>query len=122
MVIDYYQDQEYIYNNYVRMDGQEAADTYSARAGFSEHQTGLVLDLNTVDISFDNTNESNWLRDNSYKYGFIIRYPKGKENITGYTYEPWHIRYVGKNLAKEIYNNGDYLTLEEYFGIDSNYQ
>ena len=117
-----YQDQEYIYNNYVRMDGQEAADTYSARAGFSEHQTGLVLDLNTVDISFDNTNESNWLRDNSYKYGFIIRYPKGKENITGYTYEPWHIRYVGKNLAKEIYNNGDYLTLEEYFGIDSNYQ
>jgi zinc D-Ala-D-Ala carboxypeptidase len=104
------------------MDGQEAADTYSARAGFSEHQTGLVLDLNTVDISFDNTNESNWLRDNSYKYGFIIRYPKGKENITGYTYEPWHIRYVGKNLAKEIYNNGDYLTLEEYFGIDSNYQ
>ena len=117
-----YQDQEYIYNNYVRMDGQEAADTYSARAGFSEHQTGLVLDLNTVDISFDNTNERNWLRDNSYKYGFIIRYPKGKENITGYTYEPWHIRYVGKKLAKEIYNNGDYLTLEEYFGIDSNYQ
>lgn len=117
-----YQDQEYIYNNYVRMDGKEAADTYSARAGFSEHQTGLVLDLNTVDISFDNTNESNWLRENSYKYGFIIRYPKGKEDITGYTYEPWHIRYVGKKLAKEIYNNGDYLTIEEYFGIESQYQ
>lgn len=117
-----YADQEYIYNNYVRMDGREKADTYSARGGYSEHQTGLVIDVNTVDMTFDNTSESNWLRDNSYKYGFIIRYPKGKDDITGYMYEPWHIRYVGKKLAEKIYNNGDYLTLEEYFGIDSKYE
>lgn len=116
-----YSDQNYIYNNYVKMDGQSNADTYSARAGYSEHQTGLAIDLNTVDSSFDGTNESNWLKDNCYKYGFIIRYPKGKDNITGYIYEPWHIRYVGKDLANKLYNNGEWLTLEEYYGIDSKY-
>lgn len=116
-----YSDQNYIYNNYVKMDGQSNADTYSARAGYSEHQTGLAIDLNTVDSSFDGTNESNWLKDNCYKYGFIIRYPKGKDNITGYIYEPWHIRYVGKDLANKLYNNGEWLTFEEYYGIDSKY-
>lgn len=116
-----YSDQAYIYNNYVNLDGQDKADTYSARAGYSEHQTGLAIDLNTIDMSFDNTNESNWLKENCYKYGFIIRYPKGKNDITGYMYEPWHIRYVGKVLAKILYNDGDWITLEEYYGISSNY-
>lgn len=117
-----YSDQNYIYNNYVKMDGQANADTYSARAGYSEHQTGLAIDVNTIDMTFDNTDESNWLRDNCYKYGFIIRYPKGKDNITGYMYEPWHIRYVGKELAKKLYNNGEWVTIEEHYGIDSMYK
>lgn len=117
-----YSDQNYIYNNYVKTDGQENADMYSARAGYSEHQTGLAIDVNTIDMSFDNTSESNWLRDNCYKYGFIIRYPKGKDSITGYMYEPWHIRYVGKKQAKKLYNNGEWITLEEYYGIDSVYK
>lgn len=116
-----YSDQKYIYDNYVRMDGKEKADTYSSRAGYSDHQTGLTIDLNTVDMSFDGTNESNWLKDNCYKYGFIIRYPKDKDSYTGYMYEPWHIRYVGKELAKVLYNNGNWISLEEYFGIDSKY-
>ena len=116
-----YGDQKYIYNNYVRLDGEVSADTYSARAGHSEHQTGLAIDVNTVNASFNNTDESNWLKDNCYKYGFIIRYPEGKENITGYMYEPWHIRYVGKDLAAILYNNGSWITMEEYFGIDSKY-
>lgn len=116
-----YSDQKYIYNNYVSWDGQENADTYSARAGHSEHQTGLAIDVNTVDSSFEGTDESNWLKDNCYKYGFIIRYPKGKDDITGYMYEPWHIRYVGKELATTLYNNGDWITMEEYYGIDSKY-
>lgn len=117
-----YSDQNYIYNNYVRWDGQENADTYSARAGHSEHQTGLAIDVNTVDSSFDGTSESNWLKDNCYKYGFIIRYPEGKDNITGYMYEPWHIRYVGAELANILYNNGNWVTIEEYFGVDSKYK
>ena len=117
-----YGDQNYIYNNYVSWDGQANADTYSARAGHSEHQTGLAIDVNTVDDSFDGTNESDWLKENCYRYGFIIRYPKGKDTITGYKYEPWHIRYVGKDLASKLYNNGDWITMEEYYGIDSKYE
>ena len=116
-----YGDQKYIYNNYIRLDGQEKADTYSARAGHSEHQTGLAIDVNTVNDSFNNTAESNWLKHNCYKYGFIIRYPEGKESITGYKYEPWHIRYVGKTFANKLYNDGNWITMEEYFGIDSKY-
>lgn len=117
-----YSNQEYIYNNYVKKDGTEKADTYSARAGYSEHQTGLAIDLNTIDDSFADTSEGKYVKDNCYKYGFIIRYPKGKEDITGYMYEPWHIRYVGKELASKLYNNGDYITMEEYYGIDSKYK
>ena len=116
-----YTTQKYLYNNYVAVDGKEAADTYSARAGYSEHQTGLAFDLNSVDTSFANTNEGKWINENCYKYGYIIRYPKGKDDITGYIYEPWHLRYVGKELAKKVYNNGNWLTLEEYFGITSKY-
>lgn len=116
-----YYDQKYIYNNYVARDGKEKADTYSARAGHSEHQTGLAFDLNSIDDSFTNTPEGKWVHDNCYKYGLILRYPKGKDNITGYMHESWHLRYVGNDLATKLYNNGDWITLEEYFGIDSKY-
>jgi len=116
-----YYDQKYIYNNYVANDGKEKADTYSARAGHSEHQTGLAFDLNSIDDSFTNTPEGKWVHDNCYKYGLILRYPKGKDNITGYMHESWHLRYVGIDLATKLYNNGNWITLEEHFGIDSKY-
>ena len=116
-----YSKQKTLYNNYVASDGKEAADTYSARPGYSEHQTGLAFDLNSVEDSFANTDEGKWVKDNCYRYGLIIRYPKGKNKITGYIYEPWHLRYVGVELATKLYNNGDWITLEEYFGIDSKY-
>ena len=117
-----YNNQQTIYNNYVNNDGQAAADTYSARPGHSEHQTGFAFDLNSIDDSFANTPEGKWVADNCYKHGLIIRYPKGKEHITGYKYEPWHLRYVGVELAEKLYNNGDWITLEEYFGITSSYE
>ena len=117
-----YSNQKNIYNDNVNQDGKEAADTYSARPGHSEHQTGLAFDLNTIDDSFANTPEGKWVVDNCYKYGLIIRYPKGKEHITGYKYEPWHLRFVGVELANKLYNNGDWITLEEYFGITSSYE
>lgn len=116
-----YWTQNTLYNNYVASDGKEEADTYSARPGYSEHQTGLAFDLNSVEDSFANTDEGKWVKDNCYRYGLIIRYPKGKESITGYIYEPWHLRYVGVEFATKLYNDGDWITLEEYFGIDSKY-
>ena len=116
-----YARQNTIYNNYVSRDGKESADRYSARAGHSEHQTGLAIDINSLNTSFENTEEGKWLKENSYKYGFILRYPKGKEEITGYMYEPWHYRYVGRELATKLYSNGSWLTIEEYFGITSQY-
>ena len=116
-----YWTQNTLYNNYVASDGKEEADTYSARPGYSEHQTGLAFDLNSVEDSFANTDEGKWVKDNCYRYGLIIRYPKGKESITGYIYEPWHLRYVGVEFATKLYNNGDWITLEEYFGVDSKY-
>ena len=115
-----YDTQEAIYNNYVSQDGQAEADRYSARPGHSEHQTGLAFDLNSFEESFGETKEGKWLAENCHKYGFIIRYPKGKEHITGYIYEPWHIRYLGKDTATKVYNSK--LTLEEYLGITSKYQ
>lgn len=116
-----YSSQNSIYNNYVKRDGKAQADTYSARAGHSEHQTGLAIDLNSLSFDFGDTKEGQWIQNNAYKYGFIIRYPNGKENITGYRYEPWHLRYIG-DLANELYNGGDWITLEEYLGITSQYQ
>ena len=116
-----YSTQKTLYNNYVNRDGKAAADRYSARAGHSEHQSGLAADINSLEQSWENTKEGKWLNDNCYKYGFIIRYPKGKESITGYMFEPWHIRYVGVDVATAIYNNGNWSTLEEYLGIDSKY-
>ena len=114
-----YDYQAQIYNNYVARDGQAAADTYSARPGHSEHQTGLAIDVNQIDDSFIGTPEAIWLENHCHEYGFILRYPQGKQDITGYKYESWHIRYVGTDMSYAIHNSG--LTLEEYFGIDSYY-
>jgi len=75
-----------------------------------------------IEDGFNDTDEAKWLNDNAYKYGFILRYPEGKQGITGYKYESWHYRYVGKELAKTLYNNGNWITLEEYFGLTSRYQ
>ena len=110
-----------LYNSYVARDGKAAADTYSSRPGNSEHQTGLCFDLNSIDDSFGDTAEGRWVNDNCYKYGFCIRFPKGKDAYTGYQYESWHLRYVGKDLAEKLYNNGAWISLEEYFGITSEY-
>lgn len=115
-----YETQARIYGSYVDSYGKESADTFSARPGYSEHQTGLAIDVNTIDDSFAGTPEAEWLAKHAHEYGFIIRYPKGKESITGYKYEPWHIRYLGVEKATEVYNSG--LTLEEFLGIDSEYK
>lgn len=117
-----YELQETLYNNYVNRDGKLAADTYSARPGYSEHQTGLAFDLNSISDDFQYTNEGKWVSENAWKYGFILRYPKSKESITGYKYESWHLRYVGKDLASKLYNNGDWITLEEHFNLTSQYK
>ena len=77
--------------------------------------------MNTIDDSFAKTDEGKWINKNAYLYGFIIRYPKGKEDITGYQYESWHLRYVGTELAKKLYNDGDWITMEEYYGLSSKY-
>lgn len=114
-----YEYQAGLYQRYVDKDGKEEADRYSARPGHSEHQTGLAFDLNSIDDSFAETAEGKWVRRNCYKYGFIIRYPADKEDITGYKWEPWHIRYLGKDTAQAVYDSG--LCLEEYLGVTSQY-
>lgn len=116
-----YDVQEELYNGYVARDGQEVADTYSAKPGTSEHQTGLAFDFThktngeSVSNAFDNTPEATWLYENAYKYGFILRYPLGKEHITGYMYESWHYRYIGTEHSQYFKMND--LTLEEYLGL-----
>ena len=112
-----YKSQKEVYNNRVKAVGRKKAEDYVAKPGFSEHQTGLCIDITNRDKYFvKGTEEADWLANNCYKYGFIIRYPEGKENITGISYEPWHIRYVGKEIAKQIHNKG--ITLEEYLGVN----
>lgn len=114
-----YNTQVSLYSSYVANHGKAAADTFSAKPGQSEHQTGLSMDITCeamnfqLDDTFGETQEGKWVAENAHKYGFIVRYPKGKEDITGYMYEPWHIRYLGIDLATEVYESG--LTLEEYF-------
>lgn len=118
--------QQAIYDRNVERDGRRQADLYSARPGFSEHQTGLAMDISTpsihnrLDETFAATPEGKWLADHASEYGFIIRYPKDKSEITGYAYEPWHVRYVGKELAGKLNDNG--LSLEEYYGYSPSSQ
>jgi D-alanyl-D-alanine carboxypeptidase len=117
-----YSTQVSTYNKWVNQSGQAAADTFSARPGHSEHQTGLAVDVGasngTCDLEtcFGNTPEGKWVAANAQNYGFIIRYPNGKDAITGYQYEPWHLRYVGVDIAKAVVASG--LTLDQYFGIE----
>ncbi|MCZ0702056.1 LAS superfamily LD-carboxypeptidase LdcB [Natronobacillus azotifigens] len=115
-----YDRQKVIYENNVAARGQEHADQFSARPGTSEHQTGLAMDISAasvalaLDQAFEQTSEGSWVAEHAHLHGFILRYPDGKTDITGYAYEPWHFRYVGEELATEIYEKD--LTLEEYFG------
>ena len=118
-----YWTQDSLYWSYVNTYGQAAADRFSARAGHSEHQTGLTADLGDMNNTycdfdntcFQNTKTGKWLIANAHNYGFIIRYLSGKESVTGYYYEPWHVRYVGISAAQTIRNSGK--TMEEYYGI-----
>lgn len=116
-----YDTQANLYQQYVARDGKKKADTYSAQPGHSEHQTGLAFDLGNTEgsddflESFEDTKEGQWLARHAHEYGFIIRYPKGKSDITGYQYEPWHLRYLGKETATKVYESGH--TLEEYLGL-----
>ncbi|MEG0772619.1 M15 family metallopeptidase [Clostridium sp.] len=115
-----YKYQNMLYRNQVTAVGKKEADKYVAQPGASEHQTGLAMDVlsneySSLDEGFANTKAYKWLVENCYEYGFIIRYPKGKESITGYNYEPWHLRYVGISAATKITQKR--LTLEEYLGI-----
>lgn len=114
-----YKKQDKVYHNYAARDGAALADRYSARAGSSEHQTGYAMDINSVRQSFAETKEGKWLAAHCAEYGFILRYPKDKEAETGFMYEPWHIRYLGVELAQKITESG--LCLEEYLGITSAY-
>ncbi len=110
-----YETQDILFNRYVNNNGLEYALNSSAKPGYSEHQTGLAIDINNGSSmnNFGNTKDSAWLKNNAHLYGFILRYPEGKENITGYKYEPWHYRYVGIKAATYIYENN--LTFEEYY-------
>ncbi|MBM7619375.1 LAS superfamily LD-carboxypeptidase LdcB [Bacillus tianshenii] len=114
-----YETQYGVYNSYVKKWGEEKTNTFSAIPGHSEHQTGLTMDIssrsNALDLTeeFGETPEGQWVKQNAYKHGFIIRYPKGKEVVTGYQYEPWHLRYVGKEVAEYIHKHD--ITLEEFF-------
>lgn len=111
-----YESQVKIYQGWVNQDGQELADTYSARAGYSEHQTGYAFDVRDSPFTNDDyakTKSFTWVSKNAYKYGFIIRFPEDKEYITGYQYEPWHYRYVGLEAAKYIHEHA--ITFEEYY-------
>lgn len=117
-----YSRQELLFNNKANKVGAEAANKLVARPGQSEHHTGLAMDVSSKSANFSlaerfgETAEGIWLKENAHKFGFIIRYPKEKTDITGYSYEPWHIRYVGKEIAEEIYEKD--ITLEEYFGFE----
>lgn len=119
-----YETQKMLYDNYVARDGIEKASRYSAKPGYSEHQTGLAIDITTEDTLtsigdwFNDTKQAEWLYNNAYKYGFILRYPQNKEHITGYKFESWHYRYVGLEHSKYFAMND--LTLEEYLKIVPN--
>jgi len=113
-----YDYQKNLYNTYVENSGEKAANHSSAKPGESEHQTGLAVDVSSISIGYQflytygETKEGKWLASHAHEFGFILRYPEGKEDITGYNHEPWHLRYVGPFAAKEIFREG--ITLEEY--------
>ena len=111
-----YYSQEVIFQGWCDIYGFEEASTISSQAGHSEHQTGLTMDLDSLEEWYGDTPEGIWLAENCWRYGFIIRYPEGKESITGYSYEPWHVRYLGKSTAKLVYDSG--LTLEEFLDVE----
>lgn len=124
-----YSFQNTLYNKYLENERKDnpslsteelmkIVDTYSARPGTSDHQTGLTIDFNPLDDSFENLKAFQYMKDNAHKFGFILRYPEGKTNITGYMYEPWHWRFVGREAATYIYEND--LTLEEYVAFLNN--
>ena len=112
-----YQEQEIVYNNYKDSYGEDYANSIAAKPGFSEHQTGLAIDIfsktNSNRKTFEDSEAAKWLFDNAYRFGFILRYPKDKVKYTGYAYESWHYRYVGKEIAEYIHNND--ITYEEYY-------
>jgi D-alanyl-D-alanine carboxypeptidase len=117
--------QLHVYNNWVALLGQEEADLMSARPGYSEHQTGLAIDISELPMNcppdlvascFARTPQGMWLAANAFKWGFVLRYPFGKARVTGYDFEPWHYRYVGVALATEMHNT-HITTLEEFFGL-----
>ena len=111
-----YNEQKKIYDDYSSWYGEEDADKKAARAGYSEHQTGLAVDIQSYcsqNKDFEECEEFTWLTNNAYKYGFILRYPKDKEYLTGYKYESWHYRYVGKKVSKYIHDND--ITFDEYY-------
>ncbi len=116
-----YEYQKNIYERNVKKDGEEIANSYSAKPGESEHQTGFAIDIGSgkcdLEQCFEDTKEGKWLFENAHKYGFILRYPENKTEITGYIYEPWHYRYVGINNAKAIYDSE--VTLEEYLKYEN---
>ena len=116
-----YRDQELLFEYWseVAKEGENTMST--VKAGHSEHQTGLALDIDSTLTSFAESPEGQWLAANCQKYGFIMRYPRDKVDVTGCSWEPWHIRYVGTELAEKLYNGGNWITLEEYFGIPSEY-
>lgn len=110
-----YDKQKSTFEYWASIDGWEAADRYSAQPGHSEHQTGLAMDITSLKQSYGETAEGKWLAQHCWEYGFLLRYPKGGEDITGYIYEPWHVRYLGKSTAKLVHDSG--LTLEEFLGV-----
>ncbi len=119
--------QRQLWNNYAAQYSPERADRISSRPGYSDHQTGLAVDIvqgmNTglgtdFNETFENTPEAKWLHEHAQEYGWIMRYPKGKEEITGYAYEPWHFRYIGKEYAEAVYAVDEWETFEEYFNVE----
>ncbi|TNU77285.1 D-alanyl-D-alanine carboxypeptidase family protein [Miniimonas arenae] len=112
-------DQEITYQGYVSKFSVDYADTFSSRPGHSEHQTGLALDINNAHPDFGGTAAATWLAQHAPEYGFVIRFPDGKQDVTGYKYEPWHVRYLGVDLATSLTQQG--LTLEEYLNVTSRY-
>jgi D-alanyl-D-alanine carboxypeptidase len=119
-----FSEQASLYDSYVRQYGQATADTLAARPGYSEHQTGLAMDIGNasgicaLQACFANTPAGQWAAAHGWEYGFIIRYPAGAQATTGYTYEPWHLRYVGRPIAEDMKSTG-ITTLEKYFGLEA---